>query len=89
MLVIAPATANTIARLAYGLADNLLALTALAFGPGTSEHPLLIAPAMDGGMLEHPATQENLSPSARRGAMIIGPETGHLTSWSRSAWSDD
>jgi len=80
MLVIAPATANTIARLAHGLADNLLALTALSFGPGTPDHPLLIAPAMDGAMFDHPATQESLSLLHQRGAMIIGPETGHLAS---------
>ncbi|OGO28089.1 MAG: phosphopantothenoylcysteine decarboxylase [Chloroflexi bacterium RBG_16_54_11] len=79
-LVIAPATANTIARLAYGLADNLLVLSALSFGPGTPEHPLLIAPAMDGGMLSHPSTQANLELLRQRGAIIIGPEEGHLAS---------
>ena len=80
MLVIAPATANTIARLAAGIADNLLVLSALSFGPGTSERPLLIAPAMDGGMLNHPATQANLELLGQRGAVIIGPEEGHLAS---------
>ena len=60
MFVIAPATANTIAKLAHGLADNLLVLAGLSFGSGTAERPLLIAPAMDGGMLNHPSTQENL-----------------------------
>jgi len=80
MFVIAPATANTIARLAHGLADNLLVLSALSFGPGTPERPLLIAPAMDGGMLNHTATQANLELVRQRGAVIIGPEEGHLAS---------
>src|ERR1041384_5152001 len=55
LLVIAPCTANTIAKLAHGQADNLLTVTALA-----AQAPLLIAPAMDGGMYDHPATQENI-----------------------------
>lgn len=80
MFVIAPATANTIAKLAYGLADNLLVLAGLSFGPGTIDRPLLIAPAMDGGMFDHPATQENLDLIRQRGAIIIGPEVGHLAS---------
>ena len=75
VLVIAPCTANTIARLAYGLADNLLTITALA-----ARCPLLIAPAMDGGMLDHAATQENLAKLAQRGATIAGPAEGHLAS---------
>lgn len=80
MFVIAPATANTMAKLAHGMADNLLVLTGLSFGPGTTDRPLLIAPAMDGGMLNHPATQENQELLRRRGALIIGPEVGHLAS---------
>jgi phosphopantothenoylcysteine decarboxylase/phosphopantothenate--cysteine ligase len=80
MFVIAPATANTIAKLAHGLADNLLVLTGLSFGPGIPEKSLLIAPAMDGGMLNHPSTQENLDLLRQRGAIIIGPEEGHLAS---------
>jgi len=75
LLVIAPCTANTIAKLAYGLADNLLTITALAV-----RCPLLVAPAMDGGMLDHPATQENLAKLAQRGATIAGPADGHLAS---------
>ncbi len=75
LLVIAPCTANTIASLAHGLADNLLTITAL-----TADCPLLIAPAMDGGMLDHPATQENLEKLRQRGATIIGPAEGHLAS---------
>jgi phosphopantothenoylcysteine decarboxylase/phosphopantothenate--cysteine ligase len=75
LLVIAPCTANTIARLAHGQADNLLAVTALAM-----QSPLLIAPAMDGGMYDHPATQENIEKLKKRGATFIGPADGHLAS---------
>ena len=75
LLVIAPCTANTIASLAHGRADNLLTITSLA-----AQCPVLIAPAMDGGMLDHPATQENLATLRRRGATIIGPAEGHLAS---------
>ena len=74
-LLIAPATANTIAKLAQGLADNLLVLTALA-----SRTPLLVAPAMDGGMFSNPATQENLDLLKKRGVEIWGPAEGHLAS---------
>ena len=80
LFAVAPATANTVARLAHGIADNLLVLAALSFGPGTANRPLLIAPAMDAGMLDHPATQENLETLRQRGAVIIGPEVGHLAS---------
>lgn len=75
LLVIAPATANTIGKLAYGLADNLLSVTALA-----AECPLLVAPAMDGGMYAHPATQANLEILRQREVTIIGPAEGHLAS---------
>ncbi len=75
LVVIAPASANTIARLAHGLADNLLAVTALA-----AKCPLLVAPAMDGGMYAHPATQANLEILRERGAHIAGPGEGHLAS---------
>ncbi|MFH1185860.1 MAG: bifunctional phosphopantothenoylcysteine decarboxylase/phosphopantothenate--cysteine ligase CoaBC [Chloroflexota bacterium] len=75
LLAIAPCTANTIARLAHGEAHNLLTITALA-----ARCPLLVAPAMDGGMLDHPATQENLAKLAQRGATIAGPAAGHLAS---------
>lgn len=75
LLVIAPCTANTLASLAHGLSDNLLTITALA-----ASCPLLIAPAMDGGMLDHPATQENIAKLRQRGAFIIGPAEGHLAS---------
>jgi len=75
LLVIAPASANTLAKLAHGIADNLLSVTALA-----ARCPLLVAPAMDGGMYAHPATQENLAILSRRGAIIVGPAEGHLAS---------
>lgn len=79
-LLIAPITANTIAKLASGSADNLLTLTSLAFGTPSEDHPLLIAPAMDAGMYSHPATQNNLDILVERGVEIIGPESGHLAS---------
>ena len=75
LLVIAPCTANTLASLAHGRADNLLTITALA-----ARCPLLLAPAMDGGMLDHPATQANLETLLRRDAYIAGPAEGHLAS---------
>ena len=75
LLIIAPCTANTIAKLAHGQADTLLTVTALA-----STAPLMIAPAMDGGMYDHPATQENLDTIRKRGAYIIEPAEGHLAS---------
>jgi phosphopantothenoylcysteine decarboxylase / phosphopantothenate---cysteine ligase len=75
LFVIAPITANTIAKLAHGIADNLLTLTALA-----AQCPLLIAPAMDGGMFASAANQENLATLKARGVVIIGPEEGHLAS---------
>ena len=75
LLVIAPCTANTLAKLARGQADSLLTVTALA-----SNSPLLLAPAMDGGMYDHPATQENLDTLRKRGAAIIEPAEGHLAS---------
>lgn len=75
ILVIAPCTADTMAKLAHGIADNLLTVTALA-----ATCPILIAPAMDGGMFDHPATQENLSTLLSRGVLVAGPATGHLAS---------
>lgn len=75
VFLIAPATANTIAKLAHGLADNLLTVSALA-----SRSDILVAPAMDGGMFSHPATQENLSILKERGVTILGPAEGHLAS---------
>lgn len=75
LLAIAPISANTLAKLAHGIADNLLTVTALA-----SSCPLTLAPAMDGDMFTHPATQANLEILRQRGAIIIGPAEGHLAS---------
>ncbi len=75
LLLIAPASAHTIAKLAHGLADNLLTLTALA-----ARCPLLLAPAMDGGMYHHPATQANLQTLVERGATLIKPDEGRFAS---------
>jgi len=75
LLVIAPCTANTLAKLAGGLADNLLTITSLAI-----RSSILIAPAMDVGMFEHPATQENIRILRGRGVQFAGPEVGHMAS---------
>jgi phosphopantothenoylcysteine decarboxylase/phosphopantothenate--cysteine ligase len=75
MFLIAPITANSIAKLAHGIADNLLTLTAL-----TARCSLIIAPAMDGGMYEHVATQENLRILSDRGIKIAGPAEGRMAS---------
>ena len=75
LLVVAPATANTLAKLAHGQSDDLLSVTALA-----ATCPLVVAPAMDGGMFAHPATQENLRILRDRGVNVVGPEAGHLAS---------
>jgi phosphopantothenoylcysteine decarboxylase/phosphopantothenate--cysteine ligase len=73
--LIAPASANTIAKLATGQADNLLTAAALA-----CRRPLIVAPAMNGAMYEHPATQENLACLRERGARVLEPGTGALAS---------
>ncbi|GIK63585.1 MAG: peptidase ClpP [Chloroflexota bacterium] len=75
LLVIAPATANTIAKLTHGLADDLLSVTALAV-----RCPMMIAPAMDGGMYQHAATRANLAVLRGRGVQIIEPEVGRFAS---------
>src|SRR5689334_8349917 len=75
LLVIAPVTANHIAKLAYGLADDMLTVTAL-----NVKCPIIIAPAMDGDMYEHPATTENIRRLQERGVMIIVPEEGRMAS---------
>ena len=80
LLAIAPASATTLAKLATGLADNLLSLTALAYHSVEKQPPLLLAPAMDAGMFSHPATQDNIRILEQRGAVLIGPEEGHLAS---------
>lgn len=73
LCIIAPATGNTIAKLANGIADNLLTSTLLA-----CTAPLLLAPAMNDNMWAHPATQENLQKLLARGAFAIGPDEGPL-----------
>ena len=75
ILVIAPATANSIAKLALGLADDALSTIALALRPETK---ILIAPAMNGKMWLHPATQANVKTLRARGVEFIGPEKGLL-----------
>lgn len=74
-VVIAPATANTIARLAAGIADNMLGCIVLA-----TEAPVIIAPAMNDVMYKNSITQENLSKLKARGFTIIEPEYGRLAS---------
>jgi phosphopantothenoylcysteine synthetase/decarboxylase len=76
VLVIAPATANVLAKLAHGLADDVLSCIALALNPKAK---LLIAPAMNGKMWQHPATQENVQTLKNRGAEFIGPDEGMLS----------
>jgi phosphopantothenoylcysteine decarboxylase/phosphopantothenate--cysteine ligase len=75
LYLIAPVTANTMAKLAHGQADNLLTLTALGAGC-----PLALAPAMDVGMYEHPATQSNLKTLVSRGTTFVGPVEGRMAS---------
>ena len=70
-LLVAPATADFLAGLAHGLAGNLLSSTCLAV-----QRPLLVAPAMNQAMWEHPATQANVRLLAERGVLLLGPETG-------------
>ena len=74
-LLIAPASATTIAKLAQGIGDNLPTLTALA-----TRAPVAVAPAMDSAMFAHPAVQANLETLKARGVMIVGPERGRLAS---------
>ena len=75
IVVIAPATVNCIAKLAVGLADDPLTTTVIA-----TTAPLLVAPAMDAAMYDHPATQENLERLRRRDVAIAGPAPGRLAS---------
>jgi phosphopantothenoylcysteine decarboxylase / phosphopantothenate---cysteine ligase len=75
LFLVAPASANTIAKLAHGLADNLLSNCALA-----ATCPLVVAPAMNNHMYEHPATQANLRTLRERGVHMIEPDTGSLAS---------
>lgn len=73
LFLIAPATANAIAKLANGIADDLLSTTHLAMAC-----PVMICPAMNANMYRHPATQANLKTLAQRGAVFVGPESGRL-----------
>ena len=73
VFAIVPATANVIAKLAYGIADDLLTNAALA-----ARIPIVIAPAMNTAMLDHPATLQNLRTLAARGVTIVAPESGFL-----------
>lgn len=75
IVVVAPATVHCIAKLALGLADDALTTTVVA-----TKAPLLIAPAMDADMFDHPATQENLAKLRQRGVAIAGPAAGRLAS---------
>lgn len=75
LLVIAPCTANSLAKLAHGIADNLLTITALA-----ARCPLVVAPAMDVGIYGHPATQANLQTLSARGVHFAGPAEGRMAS---------
>ena len=76
LLLIAPATAHTLAKLAHGLADDALSCLALALN---SEAKVLLAPAMNGKMWLHPATQANVAVLKQRGAEFIGPHKGLLS----------
>jgi phosphopantothenoylcysteine decarboxylase/phosphopantothenate--cysteine ligase len=74
-VVIAPATASTIANLAMGIADDMVSLTVLA-----TKAPVILAPTMDANMFANPITQENLAKLKARGFIIVGPERGRLAS---------
>jgi phosphopantothenoylcysteine decarboxylase len=76
LLLIAPATANVIAKLAHGIADDALTCVALALNPRAK---LFLAPAMNGKMWLHPATQQNVATLKSRGSEFIGPEEGLLS----------
>ena len=84
VLVVAPATAHLIAKLALGLADDPISVIALA-----TSAPLVLAPAMDANMWQHPAVQRNVQTLTQRGAVIVGPGQGRLASglvgWGRVA----
>ena len=74
MIVVAPATANIMAKMAHGIADDMLSTTLLA----AAANPVLIAPAMNTAMWDHPATQENARILKGRGCLFVGPEGGFL-----------
>lgn len=74
LVVVAPATANTLARMTAGLADDLLGTTLLA-----TKAPVIVAPAMHTEMWQHPSTQDNVAILRARGVVFVGPESGRLT----------
>ncbi|SJN08572.1 Phosphopantothenoylcysteine decarboxylase / Phosphopantothenoylcysteine synthetase [Leucobacter sp. 7(1)] len=74
IVVVAPATANTLARMTAGLADDLLGTTLLA-----TKAPVIVAPAMHTEMWQHPSTQDNVAILRARGVVCVGPESGRLT----------
>ena len=76
LLLIAPATANVLAKLAHGLADDALTCIALALPPKAK---ILLGPAMNGKMWQHPATQQNVTTLKARGALFVGPDEGMLS----------
>jgi len=76
LLLIAPVTANVLAKLAAGIADDALTCIALALNPNAK---LLLAPAMNGKMWQHPATQQNVATLKSRGAQLVGPGEGMLS----------
>ena len=76
LLLVAPATANFLAKMAHGLADDALSCIALALRP---EAKVLVAPAMNGKMWQHVATQENVIQLRRRGVEFVGPDAGLLS----------
>jgi phosphopantothenoylcysteine decarboxylase len=76
VLLIAPATANVIAKMAHGIADDALSCIALALNPRAK---ILVAPAMNGKMWQHAATQENVKTLKQRGVVFIGPDEGMLS----------
>ncbi|HTI69945.1 MAG TPA: flavoprotein [Candidatus Limnocylindria bacterium] len=76
LFLVAPATANTIAKMSYGLADDALTCIALALNPKAK---VLIAPAMNGKMWLHPATRQNTQTLKDRGCQFVGPEEGLLS----------
>ena len=73
LVVVAPATANVLAKMAHGIADDLLSSTLLA-----TKAPVVVAPAMNDGMWATPATQANVAALAARGVRIVSPGTGEL-----------
>lgn len=76
LFLVCPATANTLAKLAHGIADDALSCIALALNPTAK---ILLAPAMNGKMWNHAATVENVATLSKRGAQFIGPEEGLLS----------